>query len=94
MPLAAVVLITDGARNTGGSTQDAAALLKARGVPLYVVGLGNANPPGDYEVVRVVSPKRVRRNSQVEVQTTIRHTGFKEPFELTISRGDTVISKR
>ena len=94
MPLAAVVLITDGGRNTGGSTQDAAALLKARGVPLYVIGVGNPNPPVDYEVVRVVSPKRVRRNSQVEIQATIRHTGYKEPFDLTISRGDTAIATR
>lgn len=94
MPLAAVVLISDGGRNTGGSTQDAAALLKARGVPLYVIGVGDPNPPNDYEVVSVVSPKRVRRNSQVEVQATVRHTGYKEPFDVTISRGDIVISTR
>ncbi|MDD5350294.1 MAG: glutamine amidotransferase, partial [Chthoniobacteraceae bacterium] len=94
MPLAAVVLITDGGRNTGGSTQDAAALLKARGVPLYVVGVGNANPPEDYEVVNVVAPRRVRRNSEVEVQVSVRHTGYKDPFDLTISRGDTAIATR
>ena len=94
MPLAAVVLISDGGRNTGGTTQDAAALLKARGVPLYVIGVGNPNPPQDYEVVRVISPKRVRRNSQVEIQAAIRHTGYKEPFEVTISRGDTAIATR
>lgn len=94
MPLAAVVLMTDGGRNTGGTTQDAAALLKARGVPLYVVGLGNPNPPNDYEVVRVVAPKRVRRNSEVEVQVTVRHTGYKEPFDLTVSREGTVIATR
>lgn len=94
MPLAAVVLVSDGGRNTGGSIQDAAALLKARGVPLYTIGLGNVNPPGDYDVVRVVSPKRVRRNSQVEVQVTVRHTGYNEPFDVSISRGDTSIVTR
>ena len=94
MPLAAVVLLSDGGRNTGGSTQDAAALLKARGVPLYVIGLGNPTPPNDYEVSRVVSPKRVRRNSQVEVQVTVRHTGYKEPFDVTVSRGKINIATR
>jgi len=94
MPLAAIVLISDGGRNTGGTTQDAAALLKARGVPLYTIGVGNPNPPNDYEVVRIVSPKRVRRNSQVEVQVTVRHTGFNEPFDLTVSRGDANIATR
>jgi uncharacterized membrane protein len=94
MPLAAVVLITDGGRNTGGTTQDAAGLLAARGVPLYPIGLGNPNPPNDYEVVSVVAPKRVRRDSEVEIQVTVRHTGYKDPFDLTISRGQTVIATR
>lgn len=92
MPLAAVVLMTDGGRNTGGTTQDAAAILAARGVPLYPVGLGNPNPPRDYEVVSVVAPKRVRRDSEVEVQVTVRHTGYTEPFDLTVNRGQTVIT--
>ena len=94
MPLAAVVLITDGGRNTGGTTEDAAGLLAARGVPLYPIGLGNPNPPNDYEVVSVVAPKRVRRDSEIEVQITVRHTGYKDPFDLTISRGQTVIVTR
>ncbi len=64
MPLGAVILMTDGGRNTGGTTQDAAGLLAARNVPLYTVGLGNPNPPNDYEVVSVVAPKRVRRDSK------------------------------
>jgi len=92
MPLAAVVLITDGGRNTGGTMEDAAAILKDRGVPLYVIGLGNPNPPNDYEVVRVVAPKRVRRNSEVQVEVTVRHTGYKDPFDITVNRGDTVIA--
>lgn len=91
MPLASVILITDGARNSGGTTQDAAALLKARGVPLYVVGVGNPNPPTDFEIVRVVAPKRVRRNSEIEVQVTVRHTGFPEPFEVMLNRGAATI---
>ncbi|MDD5262296.1 MAG: glutamine amidotransferase [Methylacidiphilales bacterium] len=94
MPLGAVVLLTDGGRNTGGSTEDAAALLKARGVPLYVIGLGNPNPPNDYEVVRIVAPKRVRRNTEVEVQVTVRHTGYKEPFDLIVNRGQIAIATR
>jgi len=94
MPLASVVLITDGGRNTGGTTADAAGILAARGVPLYPVGVGNQTPPNDYEVVSVIAPKRVRRDSEVELQVTVRHTGYKEPFELSISRGQTTITSR
>jgi len=94
MPLSSVVLITDGGRNTGGTTADAAGILAARGVPLYPVGVGNPTPPNDYEVVSVIAPKRVRRDSEVELQVTVRHTGYKEPFELSISRGQTTITSR
>lgn len=95
VPLASVVLLTDGCRNQGGSPEEAARLLAARGVPLYTVGFGHEPPPRDYEVVQVVTPRRVRRNSEVEVLVTVRHTDFSVPFDLEISReGLPVMSKR
>jgi len=87
LPLASVVLLTDGCRNAGGLIDDAAGLLEARGVPVHVVGLGDPNPVADYEVVRALAPRRVRRHTEVEVHAMLRHTHFQEPFELTISRG-------
>jgi len=95
VPLAAVVMLTDGCRNLGGDPVEAARLLEARGVPLYVVGLGNPSPPKDYEVMQVYAPRRVRRNTEVEVLATIRHTDYDQPFEIRISRGDTpLVSKK
>ena len=91
LPLAAVVMVTDGCRNEGGAGEDAARLLGARRVPLHVVGLGNPTPPKDYEVVRVFAPKQVRRNSEVEVYATVRHTDFRDPFDVVVSRGDVVL---
>ena len=88
LPLAAVVLVTDGCRNEGGAGEDAARLLQARRVPLHVIGLGSPNPPKDYEVVRVFSPRAVRRNTEVEIWATVRHTDFHDPFDLTVTRGD------
>ncbi len=92
MPLASVVVLSDGGSNTGGTTQDAATILAARGVPLYTVGLGDPNPPKDYEVVGVAAPRRVQRNSEVRVQVTVRHTGYPDPFDLAISRGSNVLA--
>ena len=94
VPLSAVVLLTDGCRNTGGSADDAAKLLQARGVPLYIVGLGNPRPPADLEVVQVLAPSRVRRNSDVELDITVRYTGFAKAFEVQLKRGDTVLQTR
>ena len=95
LPLASVVMLTDGnirkppgksSDSGGGTAQDAAGILKARGVPLHVVGLGEPNPPRDLEVRQVDAPRKVRRNSEVEVFVTVRHTGFTEPFDLQVRR--------
>ena len=91
VPLAAMVLVTDGCRNSGGSTRDAARLLQARGVPLYVLGLGNPHPPRDLEVVEVSAPRQVRRDSEVEVDVTVKHTGVDKPFDVVLKRGDEVL---
>lgn len=91
LPLAAAVLVSDGCRNEGGSLEEAARLFQARGVPLHVVGVGHAPPPRDAEVVSVVAPRRVRRNTAAEVVVTVRHTDLNDPFDLRLVRGDTVV---
>lgn len=94
VPLAAVVLVTDGCRNSGGSTTDAARILQARGVPLYVLGIGNPRPPQDLEVVEVAAPRQVRRDTEVEVDVTVKHTGIEKPFDVVLKRGDEVLLTR
>jgi uncharacterized membrane protein len=99
VPLTSVVLLTDGnirkAEGGGGGTgEDAAEILKARGVPLHVIGLGNPRPPKDYEVVKVFSPRKVRRNTEVEIFATVRNTDFQKPFPVKIMRGDEVIATK
>ncbi len=94
VPLAGVVMLTDGSRNAGGSLDEAAKILKSRSVPLYVVGLGNPIPPKDYEVVKVFAPSRIRRNSEVEAYVTVRNTGYHQPFNVQILRGSTMLVTR
>jgi len=91
-PLASVLVLTDGCRNVGGSCEDAAALLKSRNVPLHIVGIGDPRPSKDYEVSSISAPRRVRRNTEVEIFATLRYTDFPDkPFKVSVSRGDTVL---
>ncbi len=91
-PLASVLMLTDGCRNVGGSGEEAAVLLKSRGVPLHIVGIGDPRPSKDYEVASISAPRRVRRNTEVEIFTTLRYTDFPDkPFKVSVSRGDTVL---
>jgi uncharacterized membrane protein len=94
VPLCGVVMLTDGARNSGGSLVEAAKILQGRHVPLYVVGLGNPLEPRDYEVVNVFAPSSVRRNSEVEIYATVRSTGYSKPFDVQVLRGSTVLLTR
>ena len=94
LPLAAVVMLTDGCRNAGGVCEDAAMLLRNRGAALYTVGVGDVHPPKDFEVVRVFAPKRVWRNTSVDAYVTLRHTDFAEPFDVQIVRGSDVVLTR
>lgn len=91
VPLAAMVLVTDGCRNTGGSTADAARLLQARGVPLFTVGVGDPHPPKDLEVLEVAAPRQVRRDSEVELDVTVRYTGCTKPFDVQLKRENEIL---
>ena len=94
LPMAAVVMVTDGCRNAGGSCEDAARLLRGRSAVLYTVGVGNPSPPRDFEVVRVFAPKKVWRNTEVDAYVTLRHTDFHEPFDVQVLRGTDVLTTR
>ncbi|HBC89383.1 MAG TPA: hypothetical protein DCZ94_20780 [Lentisphaeria bacterium] len=91
-PLASVLMLTDGCRNLGGSGEEAAALLRGRGVPLNIIGIGDPRPSKDYEVAAISAPRRVRRNTEIEIFATLRYTDFQDkPFKVSVSRGDTVL---
>lgn len=94
VPLGAVVMMTDGARNAGGSVTDAARLLQARGVPMFVLGVGDPNPPRDLEVVQVLAPAAVPAGSQVDLDVTVRYSGFSEPFDVLLKRGSDIVATR
>ena len=94
VPLAAMVLVTDGCRNSGGSTSDAARILQARGVPLYVLGVGDPRPPESLEVVEVAAPRQVRRDTEVELDVTVKHSGIVKPLDVVLKRGDEVLLTR
>ena len=94
LSVGSVLVVTDGCRNEGGRAEDAARLLAGRKIPLHVVGVGDPQPPKDYEVSRVFAPSRVRRNSEVEVYAIVRHTGYDQPFDVSISREKTVLTSQ
>jgi hypothetical protein len=58
LPLAGLVLVTDGADNADSAITRSVLSLTAAGVPVYTVGVGEERFPTDLELSRVTAPRR------------------------------------
>ncbi|KPK84854.1 MAG: hypothetical protein AMJ81_04640, partial [Phycisphaerae bacterium SM23_33] len=78
VPVVGVVLVSDGAANTGGHPVEMARDLGLKKRPIYCVGLGDPKPPQDYEIVSVQCPREVRANPSVDIFASVRALGFSD----------------
>jgi uncharacterized membrane protein len=76
VPLAGVVVVTDGADNSAGGLTESLLRLKASEVPVYTVGLGRARFQRDVSLGRVETPRSVLEGSTVVVEVHVTQSGF------------------
>ena len=76
LPLAGVVLFSDGADNSFNSFRDVMAELKSRQVPVYTVGLGPEEIENDIELEQVSTARELIPDSIATARVTLRHHGF------------------
>jgi len=76
VPLSGVVLITDGVDNASQQLADSIARLETRRIPFYTVGVGSDEITRDAEVVKVVSPREMLKESTAVVDVQFRSYGF------------------
>ena len=79
LPLAGIVVMSDGASNGEGDVSNNLATtlsnLRARGLPVFTVGFGPENLDGDIEIVRATAPRRVLAGSPVTAELLLRTGG-------------------
>lgn len=80
-PTAGVVLLSDGADNSADAGGDASLAeqllsLRARGVPVYTVGIGSERFARDVELARVEAPRTVLRDASMVVQVVLVQRGY------------------
>src|SRR5215207_216255 len=93
-PLAGVLLITDGANNSGSQPREAAALLRAEGVPLYVYGVGITSPR-DIIVGNIFAPDVTFVRDEVNVTVRVRSQGLSgQTARLKLQLGSTVVAEK
>ena len=76
LPVAGLVLVSDGVDTTDQPLDDALLALRAEGIPVFTVGVGSDSLARDVQVERVALPRRVLKGSTLLVDITLRHQGF------------------
>ena len=76
LPLAGIVLVSDGADNGGTRYDDALLALRARRIPVYTVGVGRERFDRDLAVERVQAPRHTLAGATVLVEADVRVRGI------------------
>ncbi|MBL0169887.1 MAG: hypothetical protein IPP90_04010 [Gemmatimonadaceae bacterium] len=88
LPLAGVVLVSDGADNGGTRYDDALLALRARRIPVYTVGVGRERFDRDLAVERVQAPRHTLAGATVLVEADVRVRGIGRDMALISVEAD------
>jgi uncharacterized membrane protein len=76
LPLAGLVMVTDGADTSDAAIDETLASLKARSIPVFTVGVGQERFAHDIQVTRVETPRSVLKGTQLVVDVVLSQTGY------------------
>ena len=76
LPLAGLVLVSDGADTTDAALSDAVLSLKAAALPVFTVGVGQDQLERDIQVDRVSTPRQALKGTSLLIDVVIRQTGY------------------
>ncbi len=88
MPLAGVVLVSDGADNGHTAYDDALLALRARRVPVYTVGVGSEQFARDLAVERVSAPTRTLTGATILLEADVRMRGVGKDKVTVVAEAD------
>jgi uncharacterized membrane protein len=76
LPIGAIILLSDGADNSGGISADAISALRARHIPVHTVGFGRERADHDVELDDVVVAPRALADSRLGAKVTFHQRGY------------------
>ena len=76
LPLAGVVLVSDGADTTDDALGHALLSMKAAALPVFTVGVGEDRLARDIQLDRVNTPRRALKGTSLLIDAVIRQTGY------------------
>jgi len=76
LPLAGLVMVSDGADTSDAALDESIASLKARSIPVFTVGVGQERFARDVQVTRVETPRAVLKGTALVVDVVLSQTGY------------------
>lgn len=76
LPVAGLVMVSDGADTADAALGDAVLALKADGLPVFTVGVGRETLPKDIQIGRVVTPRTALKGTTLMVDVVVSQSGF------------------
>jgi uncharacterized membrane protein len=77
LPIGAVVLLSDGADNSGGIDLETISEIKRRRIPIHTIGFGREKMERDIELTDVQLPAKSLAKSRLEAEVSFRQAGFR-----------------
>jgi uncharacterized membrane protein len=95
LPLGAVVVLSDGADNSGGIDLDTIANIRRQRIPVHTIGFGREHPDRDVEIQDVVLPARALPQSKLSASVTLQSYGLSGSHtRLSVKDGGKVLASR
>ena len=76
LPLAGLVMVSDGADTSDTTLDESIASLKARQIPVFTVGVGQEKFARDIQVTRVETPRSALKGTSLVVNVVLTQTGY------------------
>ena len=76
LPLAGLVMVSDGADTSDAAIDETLAGMKARSIPVFTVGVGQERFARDVQVTRVETPRSVLKGTALVVDVVLSQTGY------------------
>lgn len=95
LPLAGMVVVSDGADTTDGTLSEALLALKAAATPVFTVGLGREALDKDVQVDRVSAPRTALKGTSLMVDVVVTQTGYAgETVMLDVEDGGRIVGSQ
>jgi uncharacterized membrane protein len=76
LPLGAIVLLSDGADNSGGINLETISAIRRQRIPVHTIGFGREHPEKDVEVLDAVIPARALPQSKLTAVVSLQSYGL------------------